>query len=537
MNKMITILVVDDDEQILELFRDVIGQMDSCEVLTAMDGAAALDICRCNNVDFCFTDLKMPIMDGIEFSRNVRGLDNTIPVVAMTGCPSADDAIRTLKTGVADFLVKPFSFADIERSIRRTLEKRDSLVENMLRREEIKGRERLAALGREVSEKARDLKTLNKILQTVEWPSNGPAIFDLLVRLSVNIAGGGSSCFYVFDHTTKSPILVSVFDRSEAGAGPAVLSAIEEVLQSRIEEDLPILIRQSGDGKLSSAGIGSMIIVPMKIRGELFGTLISVIYSAHGQAGDHFTEKDLYYLDFMARRASFYVENFALYENIYESLFATLYALVDAIEARDPYTKQHSSRVTEVAVSIGRLLGCGEQQLGVLNFSGQLHDIGKIGVRDSILLKPGPLTSQERQLIEGHSVIGSNIVGHVGLMSEERRVIRCHHERWDGAGYPDGLKGDAIPLLARIIAVADAYDAMASDRAYRKRLAEDIVLGIIRDNSGSQFDPDIVKVFMDAYRMGLIGGLDSSLSEYKIANGALTTSGAIVAGINNSIDL
>ena len=160
----------------------------------------------------------------------------------------------------------------------------------------------------------------------------------------------------------------------------------------------------------------------------------------------------------------------ALYENIYENLFATLYAFVEAIEARDPYTKQHSSRVTELAVSIGKEMGCSDEELDLLSFSGNLHDIGKLGIPDSILLKPGPLTGTEFEAIKKHPIIGANIVGHLGLLTAEQKIILHHHERWDGKGYPDGLKGESIPFLSRILSVADVYDAMASDRAYRKKL-------------------------------------------------------------------
>jgi putative nucleotidyltransferase with HDIG domain len=177
----------------------------------------------------------------------------------------------------------------------------------------------------------------------------------------------------------------------------------------------------------------------------------------------------------MARRAAFVIENVALYENIYENLFATLYAFVETIEARDPYTKQHSSRVAELALSVGKEMGVTHEELDVLNFSGHLHDIGKIGIRDGILLKPSRLTAEEYEIIKQHPIIGANIIGHLGLMSEEQKVIRHHHERWDGKGYPDGLKGEAIPYLARILAVADVYDAMASHRAYRARIPDEVI--------------------------------------------------------------
>ena len=238
----------------------------------------------------------------------------------------------------------------------------------------------------------------------------------------------------------------------------------------------------------------------MKIRGKVFGVLMAAV-----REGDkRFTEKDLYYLSFMTQSAAHAIENLALYENIYQNLFATLYAFVNALEARDLYTRQHSSRVTGISLILGKRLGCTSEQLDILNFAGHLHDIGKIGIRDDILLKPGRLSKEEFEKIKEHPVIGANILEQMGLWENERMIIRCHHERFDGTGYPDGLKQTEIPFLARILSVADVYDAIASDRAYRKKMEESVILKIMSEGSGSQFDPDIIAAFMQAYEDGLI---------------------------------
>jgi putative nucleotidyltransferase with HDIG domain len=194
----------------------------------------------------------------------------------------------------------------------------------------------------------------------------------------------------------------------------------------------------------------------------------------------------------------------ALYENLYENLFATLYGFVKALEARDLYTRQHSSRVTEIAFTLGRELHCTAEELNILNFAGPLHDIGKIGIRDEILLKPGRLTAEEFEKIKEHPVIGANMLSQLGLWERERQIIRCHHERFDGTGYPDGLGREDIPFLARILSVADAYDAMASDRAYRNRMEEGRIQKILQHGAGTQFDPRIVSAFQNAYAEGKI---------------------------------
>lgn len=515
MTDPLNILVVDDDEVILQVFTDFFEKKGIHSILTARDGAEALDVYAKNKVDFCFTDLHMPGMDGVEFTRKIHGLDNTLPVVVMTGYPSMDNAIATLKHGVVDFLVKPFHIGDIELTIKRVLEQKALFVENMLLKEEVKGKERIDQLNRELSAKVQDLNILNTILREVDWVTSSSDLFDLIVRLSADITNCDEALFHVLDETFERPIPIASFRKEsesvgdvgtreqadEVPAGEETIGSVAGLLAGKLSDGVPLLVDGHFDGSLLDAKISSLVAVPFTIRKKLFGMLVAI--DKNGSAP--FTEKDLYYLNFLAERATFVIENVALYENIYENLFSTLYAFVEAIEVRDPYTQQHSSRVTDFAVGIGREMGCSDEQLDLLNFSGHLHDIGKLAVADSILLKPGPLTKEEFKEIKKHPVVGANIVGHLGLLTGEQKIILHHHERWNGKGYPDGLKGEEIPFLSRILAVADVYDAMASDRAYRKRLQEEVVLETIMQGAGIDFDRQVVEAFMSMYQKGGVG--------------------------------
>jgi putative nucleotidyltransferase with HDIG domain len=151
---------------------------------------------------------------------------------------------------------------------------------------------------------------------------------------------------------------------------------------------------------------------------------------------------------------------------------------------------------------MAQAMGRTDEEVEILNVSGLLHDIGKIGIRDEILLKPGRLDKNEYQIIQQHPIIGADIMDNLGLWHREKQIVRGHHERFDGTGYPDRLKGDEIPVLARILSIADVYDALASDRAYRQRMDEGKILNIIYSGAGSQFDPDIVDVFRRLYESG-----------------------------------
>jgi putative nucleotidyltransferase with HDIG domain len=318
------------------------------------------------------------------------------------------------------------------------------------------------------------------------------------VKKPFEVASAGASAIPIHEENkqTTQPLRSNTSGALPAADQSSLLSLIMEV----VSDEIPLLVSQNNGIRGLPTDLLSVMLVPLKIRDKVFGVLTAGIM----EGANRFNEKDLYYLSFMAQSAAQSIENLALYENIYENLFATLYAFVNAVEARDLYTRQHSSRVTGISLIIGKQLGCTVEELDILNFAGHLHDIGKIGIRDDILLKPGRLTNEEFEKIKQHPAIGANILKQLGMWEKERQIIRCHHERFDGTGYPDGLKGEQIPILARILSVADVYDAMASDRAYRKRMKESTILKVIYEGSGTQFDPDIVAAFDAAYKRGAI---------------------------------
>ena len=184
--------------------------------------------------------------------------------------------------------------------------------------------------------------------------------------------------------------------------------------------------------------------------------------------------------------------------------------LVDALnasmEARDPYTSGHAKRVSEYAMMIASEMGVNSRDIYTLQRGALLHDVGKVGVSDTVLLKPGKLTPEEREHIEAHPVIGANITTQVKFDKEIIDMVHHHHERYDGNGYPDKLKGEEISRNARILAVADTLDAMLSDRPYRKGMEEERALTLIREASGTQFDPQVVEALMRAAEKNALGG-------------------------------
>jgi response regulator RpfG family c-di-GMP phosphodiesterase len=493
MNEDLKILVVDDETMILTVFREYLEATRNYTVLTATNGFEALEIIKGQEIDCCFTDISMPGLDGLELTKRIHLHDNTIPVIIMSGNPSMDNAIETLKNGVVDFLTKPIKMEQLHHIIKKVMMERSLFVDNILLKEETQKNRKLLSINQELQQKIKEVESMNLILQQLDQAKTSKDLFTALVDISGEVTSCDEAHFCIFTQEMTSPETITSFVRD---IGKAIKSAgfiDNEIIKKVADDGMPFLIRGNN-------GNGSVMAVPLKIRSKVFGILFLIIGPGRGC----FSEKDLYFSNFLAQKASFSIENLALYENIYENLFSTLYAFVETIEARDPYTKQHSTRVSSYAMSIARAIGCSQEELDELNVSGNLHDIGKIGIPDSILLKPGRLTDEEYEVIKRHPVIGSNIIGHFNMWTLEEKIIRHHHERWDGKGYPDKLKEKQIPFLSRILSVSDVYDALTSDRSYRKKMQEDVALNIITENAGSQFDPKIVDVFLKLHDQGKI---------------------------------
>lgn len=189
-------------------------------------------------------------------------------------------------------------------------------------------------------------------------------------------------------------------------------------------------------------------------------------------------------------------------EDIHTLLMGVVKSLVNTVEAKDLYTRGHSERVRKYALSIAKRIihGSDELSLETLEYAAILHDIGKIGISEAILHKPGRLTENEFAVIQTHSAIGANIIEPISLLKDAALIVRHHHERWDGGGYPAGFREEGIPLGSRIIAIADTFDAMTSNRPYRKALSEEVALNEIIKNKGKQFDPELAHIFVRIYK-------------------------------------
>jgi len=242
-------------------------------------------------------------------------------------------------------------------------------------------------------------------------------------------------------------------------------------------------------------GLISFLGIPLITKGRVIG-----IINIYSDQLDYYRKEDETLYKTLANQIAITIENSRLYNNLKQSYLETIRALVVAVEAKDPYTKGHAERVAQYALAIGRELGLEKKFLKNLEIAAILHDIGKIGVSESILTKPSHLTEEEFTLLKKHPVQGQQILQPIKFEPEIMDGVYYHHERLDGKGYPEGLRKEEIPLTARILAVADAFDAMTSDRPYRGRLPTDYALCELIKCSGTQFDPEIVKAFLNFWK-------------------------------------
>ncbi len=239
------------------------------------------------------------------------------------------------------------------------------------------------------------------------------------------------------------------------------------------------------------AGSRSELALPIRVGGEVWGVLN--LESTEPRA---FGPDDVLFGDTIAAAVGAAIQRCELFAELEGAFVRTLAVLSDALEAKDPYTAAHAREVADLAEAVGEHLGMAEPELRNLRYAALLHDVGKIAIPTEILRKPGPLTDEEFEEVKRHTIVGAQMLERIPFFAGVHPLVRSAHERWDGHGYPDGLAGEAIPLASRVICACDAYDAMTSDRPYRRAMAADRAIGELCAHSGTQFDPRVVEALM-----------------------------------------
>jgi len=464
------VLIVDDDPGIRSTISELIGEL-GYDAETATDGLDAINMLDSGPYLCVFTDIMMPNMTGLELIRKIKAREISLPIIVITGYASLEIAIDAMKYGASDFISKPFKVKQIELMLNKVKREKDLLEENKRFSDTLHLHRLIDNLVGQLEDKNEEIISLQAISEKIISLKGIRDLVGAIIDVSKQLLDEAEVRF--FPVSRKNNTLIDPKENKEIPLDPELLGGS--------------IIRKHHNG---SSPINKFeTIFPLTIEGQVFGALdiISDLI-----LGDDKEGKIQYLLDRSAER----MENVALYEGLYENMLSTLNSMAKILDARDPHTSQHSTRVTTLSAAMGKALDLNEDERDVLYISASLHDIGKVGIPDDILLKPHGLTKEEYAVIKRHPDIGADILKPIPPMTRETEIIRHHHEHYDGKGYPSGLKGNDIPYLSRIIALADAFDAMTSDRPYRNGMSVEKAIQEIKRCKGHQFDPYLADIFI-----------------------------------------
>ncbi|MEA3296331.1 MAG: response regulator [candidate division Zixibacteria bacterium] len=470
------IVVVDDEKYICNIIHETLTS-EKYNVKIFSDPVEALEYIKENPVDLVLTDLIMGEYSGTQILEEALEHHNDAIVILMTAYPDVHTAISVLTKGAYDFLVKPFRLELLKTTIKRGLKHQNIIRDNLRLRGQIEFLKVASATSAEV-----DTEEFLKLVAS-----------SCMKEMSATAVG-----IIETDPETREPVLKvheSEIDPLKAGILDA--ASLEKFIYTKSRQSI-IQTEQVEKGKDSLTEV--FISQPIYARRRLHGVINVLIRTRF----DEVTLGQLDALAILANSTAAILANQQLYLDLRKSYFQAISALANAIEARDASTAGHTDRVGQLSQLLAHQLGWDESRIDDLIMGCTLHDIGKIGVPDAILTKPGKLTKAERTKMEAHPEVGVMIIDGIELFRPAVPYIISHHEFFDGSGYPNGLSGEDIPIEGRLLAVVDTFEAILSNRPYRKGSNIKVaVLELIRCK-GTQFDPEIVDTFVDVIRQGKV---------------------------------
>ncbi|MCM2273006.1 MAG: response regulator [candidate division Zixibacteria bacterium] len=483
------LVIVDDEQHICDIIQETLAD-EKYDVRTYSSPQEALLYLRNHPVDLILTDLMMTEHSGVDILHAAKTYQADSVVILMTAHPTLQTAVAVLKQGAYDFLVKPFKLEVLKATIKRGLAHQRVTRDNL----RLKGQVEFLKASGAISIGVEIDKYLTMVLSSAKTELTAAA------AALIEVDSRNGEVIRRLHITNDDEYLPIVLDdtRLTGFAG-------HRVCEQRIISEPAIV-----DGiQMTQTVISSPIYIHRRLHGVLNLLIFDRFYRINpGQ---------LDILTILTNAAGSAIANNMLYHDLQDSYLQAIRALANAIEARDNYTAGHTDRVIKLAEKVARYMGWNETRISHLIVGCTLHDIGKIGVPDSILNKPDRLTDEEREKMLNHPLVGLKIVRDIELFKPALPYIASHHERFDGTGYPRGLAGENIPIEGRLLAVVDTFDAILSDRPYRKGASIEIALRELAINRGRQFDPKLVDIFFEVLRAGLIDirelyGRDEDLS-------------------------
>jgi len=494
------ILVVDDERGVRESLIVLLSE-EGHNIDTAADGLEALNLLEKRHYDLVLTDIRMPNMNGLALMEEIKEKwDEQIPVILLTANGSVETAVKAVKDGASDYIIKPFEIDHLRKAVNVALKReRESLKQTLKEQKEYSRRMEMA--NKKLDQAIFELAVLHETGKTINSTLEINKIISIILEMARQSVGADRARVLLYNSSNNNIRMDLSYAVDEEQSQKFITLdnyAIDWVRQREeglLLEDIQKM-RLGNSDIWSRSGLGSLLVVPIKRKSSMIGIMLLTNLAGHKK----FAEKDFQFISTLVNQASIAIENAQLYEELQGHFRDTIRALVTAMETKDSYTFGHSDRVTRYSLMIARQLNLSQEEIRQLEYLALLHDIGKIGIDEDILRKPARLSKEEWAIVKNHSVLGGSIVKPIKFLRDGELTIRHHHEWYSGSGYPDGLEGDAIPLFSRIIAVADAFDAMTSERPYRKSLNEASALQELERFAGEQFDPRMVELFISAYQ-------------------------------------
>jgi len=497
---MLTLLIIEDQPAVREVVAEIAGELgadvDITEVGSLKEARPLLSSCQWNGL---ISDMSLGDGNALEWFESIVQEGVTLPpTILMSGFLTSARMAQALALGIEHVLAKPFA----PNVLLDCLNKMLFIEGGGAHRRAVPARQARSSdrLLPEMFEMDRRLGLIYRMFDEMPAERDVSAVCARALNLGMEVVRAHAGYLALFERQQNKLVLV-------ASEGMEHLATSCDVADTSFQ---PLI---SGEGELhqspsESAGQvcwpgideNRFIAVPVRLQGVAMGVLCLM------QPGCEMPLKSdtRQMLGLLVKKLDTLLDNRAVHAALAANMRETLIALVRSLEARDRYTRDHSARVGALAARFAMDLGLDQDHVDLIRTGGLLHDIGKCGVPDAVLLKPGRYTDQEFAIMKAHPAIGDNILSNMDTMVRERLMLRHHHERYDGFGYPDKLAGEQIPFDARIVCVADAIDAMTTHRVYRMARPLSFCLEQLKNNSGTQFDPVVVEVAIAAIERGVV---------------------------------
>jgi response regulator RpfG family c-di-GMP phosphodiesterase len=517
-----TILIVDDNPT-GRIALEALLLREGYHLEAAESGPEALEKVVQLQPDLMLLDVMMPDMDGFEVCQHVRANPDLaeLPILMVTALNDDESRMQGIEAGADDFISKPYSAAELRARVRTItrLNRYRRLAHEREQRQQAEEQtraqlQRLSALHHIDMQitASLDLDTmlhslveqLHSKLQldaaaiwlfqphagTIEYASSYGFRTDMIQQPFTSVAADTLNGYAILNRRT---VYIADLNQITDAAG----KPLPELNSNGMPNDLSPMLESSHTlATMRAESFASFYGVPLFFGGQPKG-LLQLFHRTPIDPGTDW----LNFLETLASQASIAISNAELFAYLAQSYDATLQGWVGALDLRDKETEGHSLRVTEMTVHLARQMGLHEDELVHIRRGALLHDIGKLGIPDSILLKPGKLTEEEWAIMKTHPTLAYQWLSPITYLHPALDIPYCHHEKWDGSGYPRGLQGEQIPLAARIFAVIDVWDALSSDRPYRKRWPKEQVYAHVQANAGTHFDPAVVQAFLQMQEM------------------------------------